>query len=36
LSVNVENGMPWVVQQRVKVSTTIGPVTRFWAVTESA
>ena len=36
LSVDVENGMPWVVQQRVKVSTTIGPVTRLWAVTESA
>ena len=36
LSVSVDAGTPCVSRALVKVSTTIGPVTRRWAVTEIA
>jgi hypothetical protein len=36
LSVRVEAGMPCVSTASRNVSTTMGPVTRRWAVTESA
>jgi len=36
LSVSVEAGMPWVATAPRKAASTIGPVTRGWAVTERA
>ncbi len=36
LSVSVEAGIPCVATVSRKVASTIGPVTRWWAVTESA
>lgn len=36
LSVRVEAGIPYVATVCRKVSATIGPVTRIWAVTDKA
>ena len=36
LSVNVDAGRPCSLDAARKVSTTIGPVTRWWAVTDMA
>ena len=36
LSVRVEAGAPYLAQAARKVSRTMGPVTRAWAVTDSA
>jgi hypothetical protein len=36
LSVNVEAGTPYALQVRRKAASTMGPVTRWWAVTDSA